>query len=121
MIKLPVLTVLLLIPAACAPLPLDEAPAASKAAAEMRGLAFAQANCSACHAVTAGQDSPLAEAPPFEAVVNTPGLSEATITPWLRNSHNFPDMMDFEIDPAEIDDLAAYMLSLQNRNYVPRI
>ncbi|RVQ68778.1 hypothetical protein EKN06_00650 [Croceicoccus ponticola] len=121
MMKLPVLAVLLLVAGACAPVSQREATAASLPAVEMRGLAFAQAHCSECHAVIAGQVSPLAEAPPFEAVVNVPGLTEATITPWLRNSHNFPDMMNFAIDPAEIDNLAAYMLSLQNRNYVPRI
>ncbi len=86
-----------------------------------RGLAFAQAHCSICHAVTAGRSSPNAEVPAFEAVVNTQGLAVATLKPWLRDSHNFPAMMNFAIDPDQIDDLAAYMMTLKRPDYVPPI
>ena len=89
--------------------------------AEERGLAFARQHCSGCHAVGAGQSSPNVEAPTFETVVNTPGLAAATIKPWLRDSHNFPAMMNFTIDPDQIDDLAAYMMTLQRGDYVPPI
>lgn len=78
-----------------------------------RGLAFARTHCSACHAVGATQLSPNPEAPPFETVVNTPALTSATLGSWLRNSHNFPEVMNFEIEPGQIDDLAAYMLTLR--------
>lgn len=85
-----------------------------------RGLAFAQKNCSSCHAVTTGS-SPNANAPVFVDVINDPDLNEKTLTNWLRNSHNFPVMMNFKILPDHIDDLAAHMLTLKDPAYKPRI
>jgi mono/diheme cytochrome c family protein len=114
---------LLLALSACASPPVAEpgrpaGPATQSAAgpeAAARGLAFAQAHCSRCHAVAANQLSPNPEAPPFEAVVATPGLTRETLTAWLASSHNFPEMMSFSIDAGRIDDLSAYMLTLRER------
>lgn len=89
-------------------------------AAQRHGLAFAQKHCSACHAIGTGI-SPKPEAPSFETIINTPGLTARTLTPWLRNSHNFPEVMNFEIAPEQIDMLAAYMLTLKNADYRPPI
>lgn len=88
--------------------------------AQLRGLAFAQQHCSACHAVDTGI-SPKPEAPSFEAIINTPGLTARTLNPWLRDSHNFPEIMNFKIAPGQIDALAAYMLTLKNPDYRPPI
>ena len=88
--------------------------------AQRRGLAFAQKHCSACHAVDQGI-SPKPEAPSFETIINTPGLTTHTLNPWLRESHNFPEIMNFEIEPGQIDALAAYMLTLKNHDYRPPI
>jgi len=44
-----------------------------------------------------------------------------TLKPWLSNSHDFPAMMDFSIDPERIDDLASYMLTLRSAKYRPEI
>lgn len=129
---IPVFAIILLCTAACASVTVPKstgstAPASRDSSgnvqgvAEARGSAFAQQNCSGCHAVSAGRSSPNVDAPTFEAVVNTPGLTEGTIKPWLRDSHNFPAMMNFAIAPDQIDDLAAYMLTLQRSNYVPPI
>lgn len=87
---------------------------------EERGLAFAEAHCAECHAVRPGI-SPNPQAPAFEAVINTAGLDLGTLKPWLRNSHDFPVMMNFTIDPERIDDLAAYMLTLKDPAYKPAI
>ncbi|RYG58106.1 cytochrome c [bacterium] len=87
---------------------------------EQRGLAFAQQRCAGCHAVANGQ-SPNADAPSFAAVINSPDLELTTLKPWLQNSHNFPAMMSFTIDPSQIDDLAAYMLTLKDSEYRPEI
>jgi mono/diheme cytochrome c family protein len=84
-----------------------------------RGLAIATSHCSACHAVTAGGISPDPEAPPWDAVVNKPGLTLATLRTFLRDSHNYPTQMNFEIAPAQIADIAAYMITLKRRNYRP--
>jgi len=89
------------------------------AAAVKRGLAFARDHCSACHAVAPGEVSRNPESPPFEMVVNAPGLSLQTLQPWLRDSHNYPAVMDFRIEPRHIDDLAAYMITLRKPGYTP--
>lgn len=108
--------------------PAEKPPAASEPTAvptgespQARGLAFVQAHCAACHAVTAGQTSPRAEAPAFESVVNTPGLTTATLQDWLRNSHNYPDAMNFWIEDDRIGDVTAYMLTLRTSSYHPPI
>lgn len=84
------------------------------------GLAFAQARCAGCHSVAHGV-SPNPQAPTFEAVINTPELDLNTLNSWLRNSHNFPEVMNFTIDPVQIDDLARYMLTLRDPGYRPGI
>lgn len=89
------------------------APTSAATANVEQGHAFAQAHCSGCHAVAALTLSPNPEAPPFEAIVNKPGLTEATLKTFLRDSHNFPDIMAFDIDPGQIDALSAYMLTLR--------
>jgi len=94
--------------------------ARTEMAAQRQGLAFAQKHCSVCHAIDAGI-SPKPEAPSFEAIINTPGLTARTLTPWLRDAHNFPEIMNFEIAPEQIDGLAAYMLTLKNAAYRPAI
>ncbi len=86
-----------------------------------QGLAFAEAHCAACHNVADGQTSPNPQAPPFIAIANTRGLTDGTLTNWLSDSHNYPELMDFEIQSADIDDLAAYILTLQSADYKPPI
>ena len=86
-----------------------------------RGQAFAEARCSACHAVTAQGISPNPESPPFAAVVNKPGITRDTLGQFLRDSHNFPGAMNFRVEPEQIDDLTEYMLTLQAPGYRPPI
>jgi mono/diheme cytochrome c family protein len=88
---------------------------------EARGYAFARDHCAVCHGVTANASSPNPEAPPFEAVVNTRGLTARTLETFLRDSHNFPGQMAFEIDPAKVDDVTAYLLTLKRADYHPPI
>lgn len=97
-----------------APPAATSAPSAAPSTPVARGRAFAQAHCSGCHAVTRGRVSPNPESPPFETVVDTPGLTGTTLAAWLRDSHNFPEIMNFSIDPGQVDDLAAYMLTLRS-------
>ncbi len=89
--------------------------------APMQGLAFAKAHCAACHDVTDGQTSPNPQAPLFSAIANTRGLTDKTLTSWLSDSHNYPELMDFEIEDKDIEDLAAYILTLQSADYKPPI
>lgn len=47
-------------------------------------------------------------------MVNKEGLTDTTLTYWLRHSHNFPEVMNFEVDAKQVDALAAYMLTLRD-------
>ena len=116
---LPILTAVLLGLAACATIPQQQTIALTEQ--EARGYAFAKANCSACHAITANTNARNPETPPFEDIVNTKGLSTRTLGAFLRDSHSFPGAMAFEIDPAKVDDLTAYMLTLKRADYNPAI
>lgn len=92
-----------------------------KAAQIERGLAFAQQRCAACHGVTANLPSPNPESPPFEDIVNQPGLTAGSLRQYLRNSHNFPAAMDFTLARRDLNDLSTYMLTLRRANYRPGI
>lgn len=105
--------------ASCATVPAE--PKAPLTEQQARGLAYAKANCSGCHAVTANAVSPNPEAPTFEAVVNTGGLTAQTLETFLRDSHNFPGQMAFEVDPAKVADITAYMVTLKREDYRPGI
>ncbi|MFW2854006.1 c-type cytochrome [Sphingomonas sp. TX0543] len=89
------------------------APASGSTASVASGKAFAQAHCSGCHAVLPDRFSPNPDAPPFENVVAKEGLTGETLTYWLRHSHNFPEIMNFEVADDQVDDLSAYMLTLR--------
>jgi len=84
-----------------------------------RGVAFAQAHCTQCHAVTANGTSPNPEAPPWDDIANREGLTAQTFAAFLTDAHNYPAAMDFKVDPAAIRDVAAYMLTLRKPGYRP--
>jgi hypothetical protein len=77
-----------------------------------KGLAYAQQICSACHNVLkTDAASPNRQAPPFKAIANTPGMTITALNVWSRTSH--PTMPNLVIEPADMDHLIAYILSLQ--------
>ncbi|GAA0284942.1 hypothetical protein GCM10009127_28270 [Alteraurantiacibacter aestuarii] len=86
-----------------------------------RVLAFAQGACGGCHAVENNALSPNPEAPEWPLIVNRPGLTNATLTSWLRDAHNYPEEMDFDLDVPQVEELVAYMLTLQSPDYEPAI
>lgn len=87
--------------------------------AEWRGLKFARNRCSDCHAVEHGEASPVSNAPTFASVANTPGLTKASLNHWLRTYSAHPREMYFEIPAEHIDDLVAYMLTLNTNGLRP--
>lgn len=87
----------------------------------LRGLAFAEQRCAACHAVRPNGTSPNAEAPAWDDIANRPGTTERTLRTFLRDSHNFPAAMQFEVDRRRVRDLAAWMITLQRKDYRPSI
>ncbi|MBA3055079.1 MAG: cytochrome c [Sphingomonadales bacterium] len=107
--------------AACRPLaPAVSASRPALSAQASRGLAFAGTHCAECHGVTANSSSPHPESPPFDDIANKPGLDTSTFAAFLSDSHNFPAAMNFTVNPARIDDLTAYMLTLRRPGYLPK-
>jgi len=85
------------------------------------GFELSEALCAGCHAVKGGEISPNPHSPTFEMIANTNGLTVDTLGDWLRNSHNFPERMNFEIVGEDSDVLAAYLITLRSEDYSPPI
>ncbi len=100
--------------AACQTLPSAE-PAQSTVSSP--GQAFAQSSCSGCHAIGLYGSSPNPNAPPFGAIANQEGVTEETLSTWLRGAHNYPREMDFYVNDRDADALVVYLLSLRDPNY----
>lgn len=77
------------------------------------GLRLAEARCSGCHAITPGQVSPNSDAPAFASIAQRPGLTQASAGSWLRQSHNFPEQMNFYLEPDEAEQMATYLFTLR--------
>jgi len=78
-----------------------------------RGLTFAQTNCSQCHAIGRVGESPIPDAPPFRTLHTRypiESLAEA-FAEGITTGH--PSMPQFQLDPAQINDLLAYLESIQ--------
>ena len=86
---------------------------AQQSPAEQRGLTFVRTNCARCHSIDKVSDSPLAIAPPFRTLhlkypiedLRRP-LSEGIIA-------NHPTMPQFRLEADQVNDVIAYLKSLQ--------
>ncbi|CAN5275513.1 cytochrome c [soil metagenome] len=88
-------------------------PAFARSPAEQRGRTFAQNNCAKCHSIDRVTQSPLKIAPPFRTLherypIETLGeaLAEGIVT-------GHPTMPQFQLDPDQINDLLAYLKTLE--------
>jgi mono/diheme cytochrome c family protein len=81
--------------------------------------AFVEAACGGCHGVEPPYESPNQRAPTFESIANRLGVTKATIRAWLVNAHNYPEVMDFDLERDHVDEVADYMITLRRRDYVP--
>ena len=80
---------------------------------EQRGFTFVQTNCAMCHAIGQFGDSPLSIAPPFRTLHEfypIDSLQEA-LAEGIVTGH--PSMPQFTLDPAQIDDVLAYLKTLE--------
>ena len=81
-----------------------------------RGRAFALRNCSSCHAIGLEGESSYGPAPPFRTLherYDVEGLAEA-FAEGIVVAHKGPRQMpEFMLSPEEIDDLLAYLKSLE--------
>jgi mono/diheme cytochrome c family protein len=96
-----------------------ESTASSLSPSARRGIAFAEQRCAACHSVRANGSSSNPEAPPWDDIANRPGTTQATLRAFLRDSHNYPEAMNFRVDARRIRDLAAYIVTLRKSDYRP--
>lgn len=107
---------LLCLAAACQPKAVPASTGAPPAETfRMEDIAFAQAACGDCHAVEQGQISPNPESPTFAEIARRPGVAERTLATFLRDAHNYPEAMEFELTAQQADALAAYMMTLRGK------
>jgi mono/diheme cytochrome c family protein len=79
------------------------------------GAAYANKVCAACHAVLPNEPvSPLPEAPTFQSVADTPGMTELALTVWLQSSH--PTMPNIVLEPDDRRNVVAYIRSLESKD-----
>jgi mono/diheme cytochrome c family protein len=76
-----------------------------------RGQEYAARICAECHAIAGGGPSPNTSAPPFSAIANTPGMTEAALAVFLFTPHR--QMPDLIIPPPNARDLIAYVLQMR--------
>ena len=86
-----------LLAAAC-----QAAPTAPAQISSAPAPAFIEAACAGCHAVEPPFESPNPYAPDFEAIANREGLTDATLSSWLRDAHNYPEIMDFDLEDGQV-------------------
>jgi mono/diheme cytochrome c family protein len=86
---------------------------------DTRAPAFVEAACGGCHAVEPPFLSPNPASPSFASIANRRGLSEQSLANWLAEAHNYPEEMDFTLTPAQIKQIARYVVSLRKAGYVP--
>ena len=97
----------------CSTLMLSPLAALGQEGRVQRGMTFAQTNCAQCHAIGRFGDSPIPEAPPFRTLHTrypVEDLAEA-FAEGITTGH--PSMPQFQFDPAQINDLLAYLQSVQ--------
>lgn len=81
-----------------------------------RGRAFAERHCATCHAVGPTGPSPYAPAPPFRTLherYDVEALAEALAEGIIVGHGGARQMPQFVLSPTEIDDLLAYLKSLE--------
>ncbi len=79
-----------------------------------RGHSLARAWCASCHAVEAGDPAaPFADVPGFTAIARLPTTTSSSLHAFLATPHG--DMPDIKLTSAEIDAVAAYILSLKDK------
>jgi mono/diheme cytochrome c family protein len=79
---------------------------------QLKGAAFARQVCAECHAIQAGQPgSPNGQAPTFETVAKTPGMTAIALTAILRTSHR--TMPNIILADDDLRNVIAYIMNLK--------
>jgi cytochrome c len=88
-------------------------PVAAQTGRAQRGLTFVQTHCAGCHAIGKTGESPLKIAPPFRTLHTrypVENLAEA-FAEGITTGH--PSMPEFVLDPAQVNDVIAYLQTLR--------
>lgn len=99
---------------AVAALAIGGAGAASATPASIEdGYLVAQRECSGCHAIGMKGDSPRSDAPVFRHLLTRYHSTtlETELVEGIKLGH--PDMPRFQLNPTAVDDLIAYLKSIQ--------
>ncbi len=92
----------------------QHAPAGNAAHSRtIEDIAFAQASCGGCHAVEDPGISPNPASPTFAEIAQRHGTTRQTLSAFLRDAHNYPEAMDFDLTPQQANALASYMMTLR--------
>lgn len=86
------------------------APAEAQVGAAAAGRRLAQEWCSDCHAIGA---DPRAGSMSLGSIARLPTTTQFSLRAFLLSPH--PTMPNFRLSPQQIDDVVAYILSLQGR------
>jgi len=80
---------------------------------EQRGLTFVQTNCSMCHAIGKYDNSPLPMAPPFRTLHERYPVEnlQESLAEGIVTGH--PTMPQFQLEPDQINDVIAYLKTLE--------
>jgi mono/diheme cytochrome c family protein len=89
------------------------APALAQSPAAQRGLTFVRLHCAQCHAIDKVSDSPLTIAPPFRdlRLKLSMDVLRRRLAEGIVATH--PTMPQFRLDPDQLNDVMAYLESLQ--------
>jgi cytochrome c len=85
-------------------------PARAETPEQRRGLRFLHLHCARCHAVGKADESPLPPAPPLRALHLKYPVADLR-RPLARGVH--PIMPRFELEPSEVEDIMAYLKTLE--------
>ena len=78
------------------------------------GLKFATESCAQCHDITSRNPMNTASgAPTFYVIANASGVSRTSLFFWMQSSH--PKMPGLMIEPQDLDNVIAYILSLKDK------
>jgi mono/diheme cytochrome c family protein len=76
------------------------------------GLQFAAQHCAGCHDIkTRNPMTTGSGVPTFATVANNSGITRTSLVVWMQTSH--PDMPDLILEPQDLDNVIAYILSLR--------
>jgi mono/diheme cytochrome c family protein len=91
------------------------APALAEDSRVQRGRAFVESHCATCHAIGPTGDSPHAEAPAFRTLRERYPIEDLaeSLAEGIMTGH--PSMPEFQLAPSQINDVIAYLNSIQNR------